>query len=356
MATLTTSVGSVLDYGLHDPNPFINARAVTSLGCLTILVYDYVLTLPYEVDLVWSNEKWTGIGTALFILNRYLPFIDTILHCYTIIFVRGFEDCVKNGRAVSGLTSVGIFVSEVILMLRTLALWNGNGWIATILVTAFIATTTGGFIFSAHWSKSIVWYPGDGLGMQACKVAYSNNAVVYVFLLILVMETIIVSLTALRARYHLKSSNAGWVMRLYRQGFVFYLYMLAISLLNVVWPLIRVGAASQSYNSVIFIGLQRVLHSIFCNRVFFIVFKRRSRSKSMAPRRFSRCASDHQETHTMGVGMIETIAIPASQWLRESYSDDGVSTDVVDLESSGRTESECGSSISSDELHSKCDL
>lgn len=54
--------------------------------------------------------------------------------------------------------------------------------------------------------------------------------------------------------------------------------------------------------------------------------------------------------------MIETIAIPASQWLRESYSDDGVSTDVVDLESSGRTESECGSSISSDELHSKCDL
>lgn len=187
-----------------------------------MLVLDYLLTLHKEIRLVWGGN-W-GVGTVLFVLNRYLPFVDTSLEIYATLYIRGLENCVRKEMTISMLTSIGIFVSEVILILRTLALWDGNGWIATLLLTTFLGTTAAGFVFSRVWANSVTWYPSDELGMRGCKMARSNNAFIYSFVLILVMETIIVALTALRARYHLKSSNSGWVSRLYRQVLIRYLY------------------------------------------------------------------------------------------------------------------------------------
>ncbi|KAF9005238.1 hypothetical protein BDQ17DRAFT_386132 [Cyathus striatus] len=49
----------------------------TLVACGTLLIYDLLCTLDQEVAYVWS-EKWS-LGTFLFILNRYLPFVDTFL-------------------------------------------------------------------------------------------------------------------------------------------------------------------------------------------------------------------------------------------------------------------------------------
>ncbi|KAF9466692.1 hypothetical protein BDZ94DRAFT_1250529, partial [Collybia nuda] len=43
----------------------------------TILTYDWICTLDKEVAYVWSRP-WS-LGTCLFILNRYLPFVDVTL-------------------------------------------------------------------------------------------------------------------------------------------------------------------------------------------------------------------------------------------------------------------------------------
>ena len=49
---------------------------------ITLLIYDYILTLPMEVSLIW-RAKWT-VMKVLYVIQRYLPFEDTVivlLHC-----------------------------------------------------------------------------------------------------------------------------------------------------------------------------------------------------------------------------------------------------------------------------------
>lgn len=45
----------------------------------TMFLYDYLLTLGMEVDLVWSS-KWTFMK-VLYLAQRYLPFVDAVALC-----------------------------------------------------------------------------------------------------------------------------------------------------------------------------------------------------------------------------------------------------------------------------------
>jgi hypothetical protein len=46
----------------------------------TMFLYDYLITLGMEVDLVWSS-KWTFMK-VLYFAQRYLPFVDAVALCF----------------------------------------------------------------------------------------------------------------------------------------------------------------------------------------------------------------------------------------------------------------------------------
>jgi len=62
-----------------------NSRAhltFATVAASTMFIWDYILTFRMEVDLVWKS-KW-NIMKGLYLLQRYLPFIDTtwlVLYC-----------------------------------------------------------------------------------------------------------------------------------------------------------------------------------------------------------------------------------------------------------------------------------
>jgi len=52
-----------------------------------MFIWDYILTFRLEVDLVWKS-KWSFMN-GLYLVQRYLPFIDTIgflLYCWSVPF------------------------------------------------------------------------------------------------------------------------------------------------------------------------------------------------------------------------------------------------------------------------------
>jgi len=49
---------------------------LSTVASSTIFIWDYILTFSMEVDLVWKSE-W-NVMKGLYLLQRYLPFIDTI--------------------------------------------------------------------------------------------------------------------------------------------------------------------------------------------------------------------------------------------------------------------------------------
>jgi len=50
---------------------------MSKVAACTIFVYDYLLSLGMEVDLVWTS-KWTFM-TGLYLAQRYLPFLDSVV-------------------------------------------------------------------------------------------------------------------------------------------------------------------------------------------------------------------------------------------------------------------------------------
>ncbi|KAF9067034.1 hypothetical protein BDP27DRAFT_1267968, partial [Rhodocollybia butyracea] len=58
---------------LLDDKKLISYVVVSSAA---LFLYDWMLTLPVELDVVWS-EKLRPLN-VLYIIQRYMPFIDTV--------------------------------------------------------------------------------------------------------------------------------------------------------------------------------------------------------------------------------------------------------------------------------------
>ncbi|KAJ7046115.1 hypothetical protein C8F04DRAFT_1387757 [Mycena alexandri] len=201
-------------------NSKLEARLVPSTlcACAAILVYDWMCTLDQEITYVWSRPQWST-GTFVFIVNRYLPFIDIFLALTAKLTHISPGRCLTRFKIVGWLTVMGIFLSEVVLMLRTLALWDRKRAVRISLMILAIHTATSGVSDNRGWSNYI-------------KMVSSSHA--------------------------LEFSTYSYVQR----GMLFYVFLLGMSLANILVPIFAPSMYSNWLASP-----QRVLHSVLCTRV-----------------------------------------------------------------------------------------
>ncbi|EDR03453.1 uncharacterized protein LACBIDRAFT_331441 [Laccaria bicolor S238N-H82] len=66
-------------------------RVVTyfDVASAMMFIYDYFLTMGLEVELVWGS-RW-GFMKALYIVQRYIPFVDSVALCFTRTMIAGFS-------------------------------------------------------------------------------------------------------------------------------------------------------------------------------------------------------------------------------------------------------------------------
>ncbi|KAG2098216.1 uncharacterized protein F5147DRAFT_816041 [Suillus discolor] len=72
----------------------------TNLAGLTILIYDYFVTLHSEVQWTWGR-KW-GITRTVFTFSRYVPFACALMTSYSAIKTWGTQDCAPFNNALNG--------------------------------------------------------------------------------------------------------------------------------------------------------------------------------------------------------------------------------------------------------------
>ncbi|EDR03422.1 uncharacterized protein LACBIDRAFT_295242 [Laccaria bicolor S238N-H82] len=131
---------------LHELQDYVSSvMIVTAFDVVgsALYIYDYFLTLDLEVELVWPS-KW-GAMKVLFLVQRYLPFLDTVslclVHqlaadispstCYFLYSFRGY------------LIITGFLLSEVILTLRAWAVWKRERILGYNLLFFIVATYAG---------------------------------------------------------------------------------------------------------------------------------------------------------------------------------------------------------------------
>jgi hypothetical protein len=242
----------------------------STLFSQTLLVYDYFCTLDREIELIWSKPL-SFPGSLLFLINRYLPVGDIIIMnlLYEINYrTYSSEQCRAHIRLTGWLMFTGMLVSEVILTIRTAALWNIQKVTVFLLVGCMFALFTVPAILFMHIEMNSLEFTPPG-SFEPCSIVGSKNTVFIVFGILALYEFVIALFTAIKAYQHVRSTRSRWVIQLYGEGLSFYVYMLALSIINAVvsqrMSILEIGLTLQIF--------QRVFHSILCNRVLFVIFR-----------------------------------------------------------------------------------
>ncbi|KAF8995938.1 hypothetical protein BDQ17DRAFT_1518634 [Cyathus striatus] len=102
---------------------------------LAILVYEHLLTSDLEVEFIWKT-KW-GIVNILFLPTRYLPYFETALSIAMQFLPHASAETCKTLYAAVALLSIGFFVAEVVLTLRTWAACGGKKKLGILLSILF---------------------------------------------------------------------------------------------------------------------------------------------------------------------------------------------------------------------------
>ncbi|KAJ7624812.1 hypothetical protein FB45DRAFT_924267 [Roridomyces roridus] len=126
------SLVDLISTGLHD----IQATRYAQLASSAIIVFDHIITLDQEVDLIWKSS-WS-MGKILFIINRYytltsvIPTItDSVRLSVRLHFFRW--------QGWTGL--IACMIAEVILQMRLYALYFLDRRVLALMVTMFIASS-----------------------------------------------------------------------------------------------------------------------------------------------------------------------------------------------------------------------
>jgi len=231
----------------------------TTWAAVTVLCYDYLLTFNDERSLVWSS-KWS-IAKILFLLTRYSPFIDIILaiELETGTF-RSAKTCHALYLTATVVEVLGISIAEAILILRTWALWDRSRPIIISLSAGLTVAIALSVAMLSLFLSSITFIVEEDI----CILTEASKAfaVAFVFVAVLLFETTVLILTAIKAWHHLRHTHSDLATVIYRDGLCFFLFINLFSIANV---LVLTNSAHVSPD--LMLTLQRVMHSILSGRL-----------------------------------------------------------------------------------------
>jgi len=234
----------------------------STMACGALLTYDVLCTLDEEVAYVWLSP-WS-FGKCLYFGNRYLPFVAIFGKIHLATQHNTISQCRFENPFFTWVMLLGVMLSEIILMMRTCAIWNRRRSIVITFWILGLSVSIANIILNYYAIASVEYKEVSSYITGCADKHYRGELVSASFIILVFTETTIVVLTMIKAVEHLRDSRSNWVSKMYTDGLVFYLYTLALSLTNVFTILFL--------KSWLYL-LQSVFHSIFCSRVLLLILR-----------------------------------------------------------------------------------
>ncbi|KAF8636829.1 hypothetical protein AX17_003236 [Amanita inopinata Kibby_2008] len=126
-----------------------------TLASMAVFVFDYLLTLPLEVDYVWKSRF--NVVNTLYFITRYLPFIDVSIALYQQFQTSlSPEACLQANKAFGWLYVIGFSVGEIILSLRTWAVCGMDRRLTVAFPVIYLGLMVPMYFNIYHVSESLV--------------------------------------------------------------------------------------------------------------------------------------------------------------------------------------------------------
>ncbi|KLO05847.1 hypothetical protein SCHPADRAFT_710544 [Schizopora paradoxa] len=194
-----------------------------------MLIYDHLLTFGDEVERVWK-PKFTG-ATLLFLINRYftpLQYIVNIASFFDAAWTFDSEACINFVKFPGAGTTCSIVV-EIILIIRTYALYGGSNVLLAFLSVLFIIQISAmGMALSRSKPET------TRFGLAGCILTGTDNIFAALWIAPLCMDSVICILTLWKTRQYIRDNVKTPILQvLRRDGILYFAVIFCANLLNV---------------------------------------------------------------------------------------------------------------------------
>jgi len=214
----------------------------------------------------------------MYLATRYLAFVDmTAILIYLFRNNLRPQTCHTVYAISTYFTFSGIVLAEIILALRTYAMWKRSRIILTVLVVVNLGMHIPDAWITHTSVNALKFSPSEVPTLVPCLPTVPKTKEFIPFVNLMILEALVTVLAVLSAVKHWRHSNSPLIKTLYRDGVLYFVCLLSISSVNVV--IFSVQSLNIYYDLVV--ELQRVLHGILSARI--ILNMRRVASDSLAP-------------------------------------------------------------------------
>ncbi|KAF7433606.1 hypothetical protein PC9H_005567 [Pleurotus ostreatus] len=157
-------------------------------------------------------------------------------------------------------------MSEVIIVIRVWALWQFSRIVgASLLIVAILGISITSISY-VKFSDEMTFVDMNNIApnLDGCFSAPRSNIVFLAFVGLVVWETLVVILLLSRGARHFGHVSNGFLLRMYQNGIMYYIFMAFVSCINID---ILLTGRPESAN--LLTPIQRVLHSVMASHMLF---------------------------------------------------------------------------------------
>jgi len=245
-----------------------------------LVFYDWSIGLSDEIEFVWASPSRSKLPKYIFIVLRYCTLAaQPISLLFDFLQITSGQLCKSLVRSIVALTFIVIVSTEWMIMLRLLTAYRGNKliyWSFWILYTLFVAAST---VFMVIWGRDLrvvtFFAPGpmsEPLDiLPGCWSAFGGRALFVPFGIVIAWEIVISIMTIWKTwRNFVRTGTPFWEL-FYRDGDHFYLWILAISFVDVGLAVLFTLHHTSVIQDRILFSLERTVHSVCLARLIFHV-------------------------------------------------------------------------------------
>lgn len=217
----------------------------------TIMLYDWLLTLGTEVELVWFSQRRAVAPSLLFILNRYLPIPIVLLSIYTSNPLRQNPLTDRFCSVGSAITVVGWVLNQAsttwLLSLRVISLYSGKKPVVWSVYIAYFVTHSTAVVLGIVALSSITSTTAYYTPINICAMSALNLSAGIPYFFPLAFELYILTLQILhhycrnRSRRQNNLPSFGLLKTLYIDGYLYFVSCMLLRVLTVLMWQVSTG-------------------------------------------------------------------------------------------------------------------
>ncbi|KAF8520702.1 hypothetical protein JB92DRAFT_3141433 [Gautieria morchelliformis] len=224
-----------------------------------LLIYDHMLTLDVEVGFTWS-ARWS-VAKVLYLMVAYLSFSVSIVIFGSYASSAYLpSSCTMNRQACEMLLACLMCIGELILIFRTWVIFGRRKMLGIGLIVSSAATVALVLSIMVYSFEQIKYIPDPNPDRRRCLLIEGAGRIGFVnFVIFTGIDSVIVGMTMYHGRQHFRTSSSNIVVTLYRDGMLYYIYMLSFSIFNIV--------TMVAFSAMVLDEVQALLHAVLIKRI-----------------------------------------------------------------------------------------